>query len=90
MVDAFSYDPTKKPDVMALACNHPRNTLVWQILQLAGELQADYSKPDPLSIANSGLDIQRRALSEKAAAHATSKPAHPERRKVMEEVIGPP
>ncbi|CAE7657680.1 unnamed protein product [Symbiodinium pilosum] len=35
VVDAFSYDPTKKPD-------------------------ADYSKPDPLSIANSGLDIQRR------------------------------
>ncbi|CAE7242453.1 unnamed protein product [Symbiodinium necroappetens] len=35
VVDAFSYDPTKKPD-------------------------ADYSKPDPLSVANSGLDIQRR------------------------------
>ena len=34
VVDAFSFDPTKKAS-------------------------GDYSKPDPVSLANSGLDIQR-------------------------------
>eukprot|EP00933_Yihiella_yeosuensis_P069456 TRINITY_DN7600_c1_g4_i1.p1 TRINITY_DN7600_c1_g4~~TRINITY_DN7600_c1_g4_i1.p1 ORF type:complete len:230 (-),score=65.28 TRINITY_DN7600_c1_g4_i1:94-735(-) len=34
VIDAFAYDPTKKPD-------------------------ADYSKPDPMAVANSGLDMQR-------------------------------